>query len=100
MPKRIEKRTKKRIQVPLSPEVIAVIDDLALAMGTSSGGVCEQMLTEAAPAMRQLAMTLKKLKLSPDDGLGINVRGLVNELEQAVGEAKQTTLDLEQKMSR
>ena len=99
MPKRIEKRNKKRIQVPLSPEVIAVIDDLALAMGSSAGGVCEQMLTEAAPAMEQLTITLRKLHIDKDDGLGVNVRQLVNELEQAVGEARQTTLDLEQKMS-
>tara|TARA_B110000977_G_C10689685_1_gene342980 strand:+ start:92 stop:391 length:300 start_codon:yes stop_codon:yes gene_type:complete len=99
MPKRIEKRNKKRIQVPLMPEVIAVIDDLALTMGSSAGGVCEQMLTEAVPAMRQLTMTLKRLQLTPDDGLGINVRGLVEELERAVGEARQTSLDLEQKMS-
>ena len=99
MPKRIEKRNKKRIQVPLMPEVIEVIDELAETMGASAGGVCEQMLTEAVPAMRHLTMALKRLKLTPDDGLGINVRGLVDELERVVGEAKQTTLDLEQKMS-
>ena len=99
MPKRIEKRNKKRIQVPLMPEVIAVIDDLALTMGSSAGGVCEQMLTEAAPAMRQLSESIKRLRTGQNDGLGINVRGLVNELEQLVGEARQTTLDLEQKMS-
>ena len=98
MPKRIEKRTKKRIQVPLSPEVHAVISDLSEVMGIGTGGVCEQMLTEAAPAMKELSASLKKLRMGSAGGAAMNVRGLVNELEQLVGDARQTTLDLEQKL--
>ena len=94
-----EKRLEKRLQIPLSPEAIDVIGRLAFEMKCGKAEVCKQMLTESLPAMEQLTIALKKMRTDVDGGKGVNVRQLVNELEQAVGEAKQASLDLEQKMS-
>ena len=93
-----EKRLKKRLQIPLSTEAHGVIERLAFEMKCGKAEVCEQMLTESLPAMEQLTITLRNMRTDVDGGKGLNVRQLVNQLEQAVGEAKQSSLDLDQKM--
>lgn len=85
-------KRRKRLQVPLNPEVWDTLEELSEVTGRSTAALAEEIIVEAMPAMTQLIRALDQLDLSPADSF----RDLAHLIDRLSQEARQLSMELEE----
>lgn len=80
----------RRLQVPATPEVRAMLQAYADATGSSLASTCEQILIETAPVMYELAQAIQEAKKAPSRA----IREAVGLLDRKVAEGQQLSFDV------
>ena len=87
----VQEKQLRRIQVPTSPETRAMLQTYADTTGASLARVCEDILTQTAPVMLEMAQALQEAQQAPARA----VRNMNTLLEQKLADIDQHKLDLE-----
>ena len=82
---------QKRLQVTLSPEVRALVEEVHQLTGTPRAAIVSEMLDEIAPVFQNTIHALRIVKEQPREAQRL-IQNFVNE---AIGRATQATLDLD-----
>lgn len=79
-----------RVGIPLDPEVHDTLDRMCEVTGKSKSSICEEIISEAMPAVEQMMIAMQKLKVSKQGGM----REMAEYMEKLAFEAKQMGLEL------
>ena len=82
---------QKRLQVTLSPEVRALVEEVHQLTGTPRAAIVSEMLDEIAPVFQNTIHALRIVKEQPREAQRL-VQNFANE---AIGKATQAALDLD-----
>ena len=85
---------QKRLQVTLSPEVRALVEEVHQLTGTPRAAIVSEMLDEIAPVFQNTIHALRIVKEQPREAQRL-IQNFVNE---AIGKATQAALDLDSAM--
>lgn len=85
---------QKRLQVTLSPEVRALVDEVHELTGTPRAAIISEMLDEIAPVFQNTIHALRIVKEQPREAQ----RLIQNFANEAIGKATQAALDLDAAM--
>ena len=82
---------QKRLQVTLSPEVRALVEEVHQLTGTPRAAIVAEMLDEIAPVFQNTIHALRIVKEQPREAQ----RLIQNFANEAIGKAAQASLDLD-----
>ncbi len=82
---------QKRLQVTLSPEVRALVEEVHQLTGTPRAAIVAEILDEIAPAFQNTIHALRIVKEQPREAQ----RLIQNFANEAIGKATQASLDLD-----
>ncbi len=85
---------QKRLQVTLSPEVRALVEEVHQLTGTPRAAIVSEMLDEIAPVFQNTIHALRIVKEQPREAQ----RLIQNFANEAIGRATQAALDLDAAM--
>lgn len=85
---------QKRLQVTLSPEVRALVEEVHQLTGTPRAAIISEMLDEIAPVFQNTIHALRIVKEQPREAQ----RLIQNFANEAIGKATQAALDLDAAM--
>lgn len=85
---------QKRLQVTLSPEVRALVEEVHQLTGTPRAAIVSEMLDEIAPVFQNTIHALRIVKEQPREAQ----RLIQNFANEAIGKATQAALDLDSAM--
>lgn len=85
---------QKRLQVTLSPEVRALVEEVHQLTGTPRAAIVSEILDEVAPVFQNTIHALRIVKEQPREAQRL-IQNFVNE---AIGKAAQAALDLDAAM--
>ena len=85
---------QKRLQVTLSPEVRALVEEVHQLTGTPRAAIVSEMLDEIAPVFQNTIHALRIVKEQPREAH----RLIQNFANEAIGKATQAALDLDAAM--
>ncbi len=85
---------QKRLQVTLSPEVRALVEEVHQLTGTPRAAIVSEMLDEIAPVFQNTIHALRIVKEQPREAQ----RLIQNFANEAIGKATQAALDLDAAM--
>lgn len=85
---------QKRLQVTLSPEVRALVEEVHQLTGTPRAAIVSEMLDEIAPVFQNTIHALRIVKEQPREAQ----RLIQNFANEAIGKAAQAALDLDAAM--
>ena len=85
---------QKRLQITLSPEVRALVDEVHELTGTPRSAIISEMLDEIAPVFQNTIHALRIVKEQPREAQ----RLIQNFANEAIGKVTQAALDLDSAM--
>ena len=88
--------SRKRLQLTLSDEAWALIEEVHALTGTPKSAIVSELLDEILPAISAQLEALRKLSAAPREA-----QALINEFaEEAFGKLAQSQLDLEEALTK
>ena len=91
MAKWSHQKRRKRIQIPVDIEVYDAISDFAKITGRSRSNICEEIVTEAIPALYTMVKAMEQFDLDKN----ASFKQMAEMMYRAAEEAKQMGLELD-----